>query len=91
MIVDWRLAVYIIITTQIKVAKSGYNDIINHQITKESRKMTKKDFIQQANAIKLIADPSDRKRTAEVFCVTNLKSNPRFNTNIFLKACGVAA
>ena len=53
--------------------------------------MTKKDFIQQANAIKLIADPSDRKRTAELFCVTNLKSNPRFNTEIFLKACGVAA
>lgn len=37
MIVDWRLAVYIIITTQIKVAKSGYNDIMNHQITKESK------------------------------------------------------
>ena len=53
--------------------------------------MTKKDFIQQANTIKLIADLNDRKRTAELFCVTNLKSNVRFNTEIFLKACGVAA
>jgi hypothetical protein len=53
--------------------------------------MTKKDFIQQAIAIKLIADLNDRKRTADVFCVTNLKSNPRFNTEILLKACGVAA
>ena len=53
--------------------------------------MTKKDFIQQANAIKLIANPSDRKKTAELFCVTNRKSNPRFNTELFLKACGVEA
>jgi hypothetical protein len=53
--------------------------------------MSRKDFIQQANAIKLIADLEDRRRTAELFCFTNLKSNPRFNTQIFLKACEVSA
>ena len=51
--------------------------------------MTRKDFIQQAAAISLIADLNDRKRTADMFCVTNAKANPRFNTAIFLKACGL--
>jgi len=64
---------------------------IRKQQQKRANTMTRKDFIQQAAAIKLIADLNDRKRTAELFCVTNLKSNPRFNTQIFLKACEVSA
>ncbi len=51
--------------------------------------MTKKDFIQQANAIKLIVDLAERKRTAEIFALTNFKANPRFNKDTFFQACNV--
>lgn len=51
--------------------------------------MTKKDFILQANTVKLIENKALRKEQAEFLADINAKSNPRFNKDIFLKACGV--
>ena len=51
--------------------------------------MTKKDFVAIAAGIKLIANPAQRKIAATSMTDTCARSNPNFDRNRFLTACGV--
>ena len=51
--------------------------------------MTRKDFILLASNIRYIADENTRRIAATAVASACLKSNPRFDTDKFMKACGV--
>jgi sigma54-dependent transcription regulator len=54
--------------------------------------MTRKDFELIAEAIKEITAsdyPQDRKDKAQLFASVLATTNPRFNRELFMKACGV--
>jgi len=51
--------------------------------------VSRKDFIQQANSIKLIVNMEHRKQSAILFADLNAKSNPRFRRDLFFKACEI--
>jgi hypothetical protein len=53
--------------------------------------MTRKDFVFFTVAIKDFGYPQERSRLAQHFANYFAKSNPRFDRNRFLKACGVAS
>ena len=50
---------------------------------------TKKDFILEAKTIKLIENKAIRKDRAEFLAELNQQANPRFNKELFLRACCV--
>ena len=49
--------------------------------------MTRKHFKEAAEIIKLISDPEERKRSAVRFATLFRKSNPRFDSDKFFRAC----
>ena len=51
--------------------------------------MTKKDFILLSSNIRYIADENTRRIAATAVNSDCLESNPRFDTDKFMKACGV--
>lgn len=53
--------------------------------------MTKKDFVAIAASIKAIDSPTQRKLVAASMVNTCTRSNPRFDRDRFLTACGVKA
>jgi hypothetical protein len=53
--------------------------------------MTRKDFKRIADNIKTLSNPDARFDAAKAMADVCAISNPRFDRNRFLKACGVAA
>ena len=53
--------------------------------------MTRKDFQAFALSVKLIQNDTDRKNRAMAILPILKQSNPRFDTEKFLKACNLAA
>jgi hypothetical protein len=51
--------------------------------------MSRKHFVQLAQAVRTISDPSERRRAAELIADVCAASNSRFDRARFLHACGV--
>jgi len=51
--------------------------------------MSRKHFTALAAAVRQIADPSERRRTAELIADVCAASNDRFDRQRFYSACGV--
>jgi hypothetical protein len=51
--------------------------------------MTRKDFETIAGIIRSISDTTERKGTALLFAAYLAGTNPRFDKNKFIAACGV--